>query len=153
MKSILTFITIAIIGSAAFSSCQKYDYNPSMDATIDTIAFSAVGKPAVTAIVDTTTHNPQMVTITAKTSIYTPGSAVQPSIEFRIPNAVGTYYMRSTATGRVITSANADTLGSIGTAGQVVVLSNNGKIQGNFNFSCADGTKAVGHYIATLDFY
>ena len=145
-----------IVGLSAMTGCQKYNYNPSMAATIDTIGFSAIGQAYVYAIVDTTTHNPQLVTITGKTTVYTPGTAFQPSIILVVPNIIGNYVITANDTTKramVYTSATGS-LGTAAVSGQINVLNiNGGKIQGNFTLTCADGTTVTnGQYIAVESF-
>lgn len=154
MKKILTLLAVALVGLSVFTGCRKYDYEPSMVAAIDSIDFSAATRANVTAIVDTTTHNPQLVTIEGKGALYTPGSAVKPSIKIVVPNARGTYYVGFSGTSAIVyTSANSP-YGSQALGGTVNVLGNkDGKIQGNFNLNCADGTKVTGgQFIGELDY-
>ncbi len=156
MKKILPFIAFAILSCAAFTGCYKQTVYPnSVSATIDSIGFSASGKTAVTYIVDTTQHGyPQMVTISATTNVYIPGTATLPSITLFIPTVPGTYSIPSQAHAIVVTSATGSG-GSSAVSGQVIVLTNkSGRVQGDFNFTAADGTNiSNGQFTGVLAFY
>ena len=153
MKKLLTFIAISIVGISAFSGCQKYDYNPSMGATIDTMGFTGSGNTNVFAHVDTTTHNPQIVTIYGTSNVYTPGTAFKPHITLTAPNIIGTYAIdtnsKTRGTAMVYTSATGNT-GTVAISGTINILSiSGGKIKGNFTLTCLDGTTVTnGQYIA-----
>ncbi|MFI5196971.1 MAG: hypothetical protein ACHQD8_07760 [Chitinophagales bacterium] len=152
MKSILTFIAIAIVGVSAFTSCQKYDYNPSMGATIDTMVFSGSGNTNVFAHVDTSTHNPQLVIISGKSDVYTPGTSFIPRIILTVPNVTGNFIVDTTTKTRnamVYTSATGSA-GTVAVSGEIKITSiDGGKIKGSFTLTCADGTTVTnGQFIA-----
>ena len=158
MKKTLPFFAFATIvagiSSAVFTGCYKQTQYPnSISATIDTLAFSASGTSSVYLMADTATHNPQMDTIYGKTTIYSPGTAVQPSIRFIVPNKEGTYSFPSQATAIVIT-ATSGSGGTMAASGQIVVLNtSSGRIQGNFTFTCADGTTVTnGQYTGIVGY-
>ena len=157
MKSILTFIAISIVGVSAFTGCQKYDYNPSMGATIDTMAFNSTGNTKVFAHVDTSTHNPQLVIVSATSNVYTPGTAFIPIITLTTPNIIGNYIIdtnNKTRSAMVYTSATGNT-GTVAVSGEIKVTSiEGGKIKGSFTLTCADGTTVTnGQYIAKEYYY
>lgn len=156
MKRTLPFIAFALITLFVFTGCYSNKqplYVNSMSATIDTIPFSASGLDQVSFWADTSTHKPQVVDINAKTTIYTPGTAVQPTIKLIIPISDGTYQLPSQATAIVVTSASGST-GTMAVSGQIVVLRYAyGRIQGNFSFTCADGTVVKnGQFIGGVGF-
>ncbi len=144
MKRTLTFAAIAILSCAAFNGCYKQtQYINSIGATIDSIGFTASGTTQVSFYADTSTHNPTMVDVSGQTTIYTPGTTTQPSIKLIIPNVAGSYSIPSQAKATVVTSATGSG-GTAATSGQIVVLSTtSGRLQGNFTFTCADGTKVT----------
>lgn len=155
MKKILVTVFLAIICLYSFTGCDKQtDYPNSVVGTIDTIAYNASGIPSVIFRADTATHNPQLVIITSKTNVYTPGTNVQPGITISVPNAIGTYYIGLGATATVVTSAAAS--GTAAATGQVVVdqKSSSGRFEGTFNLNCADGTTVKnGQFDGTLSYY
>lgn len=154
MKKTLLFIAAAILTISTFSGCYKQTvYVNSISATIDTLSFSAVGTNVVTLIVDTTTPSPSKVTVFGQTSLYTPGTAVLPSIKFVVPNAEGTYSIPSQATAIIVT-AKSGSAGTAATSGQIVVVNNSaGRLQGNFTFTCANGeTVTNGQYTGIMSF-
>jgi len=157
MKTILTFIAIAIVGLSTFSGCQKFDYGARMNAKIDTLTFSASGQQQVIAHVDTTTHNPQLVIISGNTTIYTPGTSFQPSIVLTVPNVIGTYVIDTSDRTRsaMVYTASTGSAGTVAVSGQIVILNiSGGKIQGNFSLTCKDGTTVTnGTYIGIESFY
>jgi len=156
MKKILSSVTLAIICFYSFIGCGKQkEYPNSVLGTIDTIAYSASGTPAVIFQADTNTHNPQMTIITSKTSIYTPGTTTQPAVTLRVPNAEGYYAIPGNATASVVTSASGSG-GSAAVSGwiQVVEKSSSGRFEGKFSFTTADGTTVTnGQFDGTLSYY
>jgi hypothetical protein len=157
MKRISIILAISIISAAGITGCQKFDYDPSMTATIGTLAFNTVGSKNVIAHVDTFTHNPQKVIITGTSTVYTPGTSFLPVIKLFVPNAIGTYNIvaNDTNKGAVIYTASTGITGTQAVSGQINVLNiSKGKIQGNFTLTCADGTSVTaGQYIAVESFY
>jgi len=154
MKKTLLFIAAAILTISTFTGCDKQTvYVNSISATIDTIAFSAYGNTVVTLIQDTAIY-PNPVTVSGQTSIYTPGSAVLPSIKFVVPSLEGTYSIPSQASASIITAISGSS-GTYAVSGQIVVLSNaNGRLQGNFKFTCANGeTVTNGQYTGIMSIY
>jgi hypothetical protein len=156
MKKVLAFVSLALICLYSFTGCDKQtEYPNSVVGTIDTIAYSASGTPAVIFHADTTTHNPQMTIITSKTSIYTPGTTTQPSITLKLPNAEGYYAIPGSANATVVTSASGAG-GSAAISGwiQVVQKSTTGRFEGKFAFTTADGTTVTsGQFDGTLSYY
>ena len=152
MKKTLLFLACAVFSVCTFSGCYKQTvYVNSISAVIDTLSFSAAGTNVVTLIIDTTTPSPHKVTVSGQTSIYTPGTAVLPSIKFVVPDAEGTYSIPSQATA-IITTAKSGSGGTAAVSGQIVVLNNSsGRLQGNFTFTCANGeTVTSGQYTGIM---
>ncbi len=156
MKKILVFVSLAIVCLYSFTGCDKQtEYPNSVVGTIDTIAYTASGTPAVIFHADTTTHNPQMTVITSTTSIYTPGTTTQPGITLRVPNAEGYYAVPGSATASVVTSASGSG-GSAAVSGwiQVSEKSSSGRFEGTFSFTTTDGTVVKsGQFDGTLSYY
>jgi len=136
MKKILVFSALALIALSMITvGCNKQtDYPPSMAAVIDSISFAASGTGFVAKL------DGGSLTMTGTTSIFTPGTTFNPSIKIIVASSIGTHTINKDATAMVYTSATGNA-GTAAVSGQVVVLNNNsGKIQGNFTFTCADGT-------------
>ena len=156
MKKILVFVSLAIICLYSFTGCDKQtDYPNSVVGTIDTIAYSASGTPAVIFHADTSTRNPQMTIITSQTSVFTPGTTTQPSVTLRVPNAEGYYVIPGSATASVVTSATGGG-GSAAVSGwiQVDQKTSKGRFEGKFSFTTADGTTvSSGQFDGTLSYY
>ena len=146
MKKILLSVAFAVIGLYSFSGCGKQtDYPNSVVATIDTITYNASGMPAVIFHVDTTTHNPQKVIITSTTNIYIPGTTTEPSITLTLPSDVGYWAIPGSASASVVTSASGSG-GSAAVSGwiQAVKKGSDGRFEGTFAFTTADGTVVKG---------
>ena len=153
MKKPLLFIAAAILTISTFTGCDKQtEYANSISATIDTMSFSASGKTVVTLIADTT-YYPYVVTVAGQTSLYTPGTAVLPSIKLFVPDAEGTYSIPSQASAQMVTAISGSG-GTYAVSGQIVVLSNaKGRLQGNFKFTCANGEVVTnGQYTGIMSF-
>jgi len=158
MKRIFSFGTIFVASALIITACQKTDYNPSMAATINNLPIKATGKSRVTAHVDTTTHNPQLVIITGTSDTYTPGTSYMPVIELVVPHFIGTHVINSIydSTKRaMVFNQGSGTTGSPAVSGEIKILNiKDGKIQGNFTLTCADGTTVTnGQYIAEESYY
>ncbi len=139
MKRILILASIAVIGiSTLFSSCFKQtDYQPSMAGTIDSIGFSASGTGINARL------NGDTLFLTGTTKIFTPGTAFNPAIKIMVIKSIGSHTINNDASAVVYTSASGNA-GSPAVSGQITVLNNaSGKIQGNFNFTAADGTNVT----------
>ena len=157
MKNILLFVAFAVTVLCAFTGCYKQTVYPnSVVATIDTIAYNASGDDWVIFRVDTAAanQNPQRVTITSKTKIYTPGTTTQPVINLTMPTALGTYYFPGDISATVVTSAT----GSDGTAAKsgyiTVHRTSGGRFEGTFSFTCVDGTTVTnGGFNGVLAYY
>jgi hypothetical protein len=151
MKRILTFIAIAVIGISAFTGCQKYEFSPSMSATIDTMSFTASGKSNVSAHIDSvgTLHS---LIINGYSDVFTPGTAVKPTIVLTVPNAVGDYTIDTNNNTRnaMIYTARSGSVGTRAVSGIVKVFGlDGGNVSGSFSFTCADGTVVTnGKFIA-----
>ena len=156
MKRTVQLVPLAIIALFVFSGCysnKQPQYVNSISATIDSISFSAIGSTDVSMYGDTSTHNPQYVDINGQTEIYIPGTATKPSIRLRIPIVDGTYYLPNNASASVVTSATGSS-GTMAISGQIIVLRYAySRIQGSFNFTCADGTKVTnGQFIGNIGY-
>jgi len=158
MKRILIFIAISIMTAFAFTGCQKYDYNPSMGATINGAQYKGNGLSKVHAQVDTSTHTPQLVIITCNSDTYTPGTAVAPSILLIAPHTVGAYTIDTaniTVRKTMVYTSTTGTAGTFAVSGTINILSiKDRKIIGNFTLTCADGTTVTnGQYVAEENYY
>ncbi len=147
MKRTLPFLIVAIITIFAFTGCYSNKqpvYVNSVSAMIDSLQFNATGSQQAGFLADTATHNPQLLDIFAKTILYTPGTAVLPSIQLTMPISDGTYSIPGQVSAKIIT-ARSGSAGTTAVSGQIIVIRYAyGRIQGNFSFTCADGTVVSG---------
>jgi hypothetical protein len=134
-------IYIPVIISIFFlCGCTKHaDNSPAMNAFIDATQLMATGNNIVSTV--NTTANPSQLIMTGTSETFSPGTTFAPAIKIVVTTTIGTYNIGTNSSAVAYTPAT----GSIGTSaiyGQINVVSNgSGKIKGNFNFTCADGTK------------
>jgi len=145
MKRILSYIAVTAVGVALLNSCQKYTYNSTVKASVNGLEFRSSGKTNVIAHVDTATHNPQLLRITATSDRFEPGTAVKQVIELTVPHAIGTYTIdtsifRPPVYARVYTTRTGS--GGMGAVtGQIEILNiKENRVQANFHLLCADST-------------
>ncbi len=153
MKRILSYIAVPVVAVLMLNSCQKYTYISTVKASVDGVDFRASGKTNVIAHVDTSTHNPQLLRLTATSDRFEPGTSVKQVIEFTVPNVVGTYTIdtsnHTTIYSRVYTAKTGS--GGMGAIwGEIQILNiKDGRVQGNFSLICADSTIVTnGQYVA-----
>jgi hypothetical protein len=134
--------------SAILCSCTKTADNlPGMDAFIDGSQFTASSTGIVSTI--NTTATPSQLIMTATSSVFSPGTTFNPSIKIMVATTVGSHNINTDASATVYTSTTG-TGGVSAIYGQINIVSNaSGKIKGDFDFTCADGTKvASGQFTA-----
>lgn len=137
---IYKLLSVAFVFLSVFSGCYKAPmYNPAMVAKIDSLDFSAQGAKEVIGLATKTTDLGTTFSITGATSIYTPGTRVQPVVEIDIPLVKGTYTIGVSCSAKIYTSTTG-AFGTTATSGQITVTTiDAGKVEGNFNFVCAGG--------------
>ena len=118
-------------------------YTPSVVASIGSFPFSAVGTSAAFGLSTTANGLGTTISVIGATATYMPGTTTRPIIQLNIPTKVGNYTINKNSSASISTVASG-IAGSEATSGTIAVIGNDhGRIEGTFNFVCADGEKVT----------
>ncbi len=150
MRSLLYALGFSLVTLlCVFTSCQKTSlYNPTMTASLDSLPFAANGSGA--AYCDTAADTAGMLHIHGNSDIFTPGTAVRPSLLLNVPRRVGTYTIGSGCSATLVSARTGKSSTHAASGSITIVGIRDGRVEGTFSFTCGNGEQIANGQFYTL---